>query len=218
MNRREALSRVSILLGGAIVGADFFLAGCKAHDTTASLFSKADIGLLDEIAETIIPATPDSGGGKAARIGEFMKNIISDCYTVEQQKTFTDGLVQLKSACHARYKKEFSQLPDPEKAVFLTDLYREAKDYVNTDAYKKAKEAFDQQQHDWARAEAAKQNFGAGYLKKQYPPHYFTMMRQLTLWGYFSSQEGMTKALRYMDTPGHYDGAYPYKKGDKAWA
>ncbi|WP_394803568.1 gluconate 2-dehydrogenase subunit 3 family protein [Niabella hibiscisoli] len=44
------------------------------------------------------------------------------------------------------------------------------------------------------------------------------MMRQLTLWGYFSSKEGMTKALRYVETPGRYDGAYPYKKGDKAWA
>jgi hypothetical protein len=28
----------------------------------------------------------------------------------------------------------------------------------------------------------------------------------------------MTKALRYIETPGKFDGAYPYKKGDKAWA
>ena len=29
MNRRDALARVSLLLGGSIVGAEFFLAGCN---------------------------------------------------------------------------------------------------------------------------------------------------------------------------------------------
>jgi hypothetical protein len=44
------------------------------------------------------------------------------------------------------------------------------------------------------------------------------MMKQLTLFGFFTSKEGATQALRYIAVPGHYDGAYPYKKGDKAWA
>ena len=33
-----------------------------------------------------------------------------------------------------------------------------------------------------------------------------------------SSKEGATQALRYLPIPGKYDGSYPYKKGDKAWA
>jgi hypothetical protein len=44
------------------------------------------------------------------------------------------------------------------------------------------------------------------------------MMKQLTLWGYFSSEIGMKQALRFLPIPGRYDGALPYKKGDKAWA
>jgi hypothetical protein len=44
------------------------------------------------------------------------------------------------------------------------------------------------------------------------------MLKQLTIWGYFTSEPGATKALRYIETPGHYDGDVPYKKGDKAWA
>jgi len=44
------------------------------------------------------------------------------------------------------------------------------------------------------------------------------MMKELTIWGYFSSEPGATKALRYIAVPGHYDGCIPYKKGDKAWA
>ncbi|MES1161116.1 MAG: gluconate 2-dehydrogenase subunit 3 family protein, partial [Bacteroidota bacterium] len=32
MNRREAISRVSLLLGGTILGAEAFLAGCSQPD------------------------------------------------------------------------------------------------------------------------------------------------------------------------------------------
>ena len=218
MNRREALSAVSILVGGVVIGSDFFLSGCKPSGKNDATFSATDIDLLNEIAETIIPTTADSGGGKAAKVGEFMKAIVSDCYTDGQQKAFVEGITKLKDACQSKYKKDFASLSETDKATFLTALYNEAKEYVQTDAYKKAKETFDKRQDDWAKAEAAKHNFAAGYLKDQYPPHYFSMMRQLTLWGYFSSEVGMTKALRYIEVPGHYDGAYPYKKGDKAWA
>lgn len=57
-------------------------------------------------------------------------------------------------------------------------------------------------------------------LKKgeQEANHYFTMMKQLTLFGYFTSEAGCTKALRYSAVPGRYDGSFPYKKGDKLWA
>ena len=50
------------------------------------------------------------------------------------------------------------------------------------------------------------------------PPHYFRMMKELTMLGYFTSEIGMTKAQRYAETPGKYDPCVPYKPGDKAWA
>ena len=47
--------------------------------------------------------------------------------------------------------------------------------------------------------------------------HFFTMMKQLTIWGYFTSEPGATKALRYNPVPGRYDGCIEYKPGDRAW-
>jgi len=49
-------------------------------------------------------------------------------------------------------------------------------------------------------------------------PHYFTLIKQLTLWGYFTSEPGCTQALRYIQTPRHYSGCTPYQQGEKAWA
>lgn len=48
--------------------------------------------------------------------------------------------------------------------------------------------------------------------------HYYTMIKELTVFGYFTSEPGATRALRYTQTPGYYQGEVAYKKGDKAWA
>lgn len=52
---------------------------------------------------------------------------------------------------------------------------------------------------------------------KESVPHYFTMMKQLTLFGFFTSKPGATKVLRYMPVPGKYEGCVPYKAGETSW-
>ncbi len=50
------------------------------------------------------------------------------------------------------------------------------------------------------------------------PPHYFTMVKQLTLFGFFTSEVGGTQVQRHVAIPGRFDGCMPYKPGDRAWA
>jgi len=47
---------------------------------------------------------------------------------------------------------------------------------------------------------------------------WFRIVKKLSLIGYFTSQEGMTKALNYVKVPGDYKGCIPYKQGEKALA
>jgi hypothetical protein len=49
-------------------------------------------------------------------------------------------------------------------------------------------------------------------------PHYFRMIKELTLLGYFTSEIGYTQAMRYAETPGRWEPSIPYAAGDKAWA
>ena len=49
------------------------------------------------------------------------------------------------------------------------------------------------------------------------PAHWFHLMRELSLRAYFSSETGMTKALRYVRVPGHFTGCLPLEKGQPAW-
>lgn len=190
MNRREALSSVALLLGGTIIGAEAFLSGCTTSDKKIGegglSFSPDDISFLDEVGETIIPAT-STPGAKEAKIGEFMKTIVTDCYEPKDQQIFLDGMKKLDAASKTKNGKSFLESTPEQRHNLLVDLDKEQKDYMSK-------------------------------KKPEEPAHYFRMMKELTLWGFFTSEPGATKVLRYIAVPGRYDGCVPYKKGDKAWA
>ncbi len=100
MNRRDALSRVALILGGTVVGASYFLEGCKPADKKGGEginFTNDDIAYLDEIAETIIPQT-NTPGAKAAKVGAFMTVMVRDSYDERDQKTFREGMNKLNDA------------------------------------------------------------------------------------------------------------------------
>ena len=50
------------------------------------------------------------------------------------------------------------------------------------------------------------------------PAHYFRMMKELALLGYFTSEIGYTKVMRYRESPGRFDPCAPHAPGDKIWA
>jgi hypothetical protein len=186
MERRELLKMIAAITGGVFIGGEL-LTGCKTSPSVGgATFSEGDTAFLDEVAETILPATK-TPGAKAAKVGEFMVVMVNDTYEDKDQKIFHAGIGKLDEASKKANGKSFLDASAEQRTSLLTALDKEAKEY------QKAKKADD-------------------------PNHYFTMMKQLTLFGFFTSKEGATQALRYIAVPGKYDGAFPYKKGDKAWA
>jgi hypothetical protein len=205
MERRELLKLVAVLTGGAVIGGEVFLTGCKTGAKADAGFTAANISLLDEIGETIIPTT-NTPGAKAAKVGEFMKVMVNDCYTADEQAVFTKGLSSVNDACEKMHKKSFMDCTPQQRHDFLMNLEKEAKEH------NKSLEEKDKQK----REELFKQMKMYDFVAE--PKHYYTMMKQLTLMGYFTSEIGAKQALRHLPVPGKYDGNVPYKKGDKAWA
>ena len=186
MERRELIKMIAAITGGAFIGGGM-LTGCKSEpEIGGAVFTAADTTFLDEVAETILPATK-TPGAKAAKVGELMKVMVNDTYEPKDQEIFHKGIVTLNEASKKTNSKSFMDAAPEQRTALLTALDAEAK------AYQKSK-------------------------KPEEPAHYFTMMKQLTLLGFFTSKEGATQALRYIAVPGKYVGDYPYKKGDKAWA
>jgi hypothetical protein len=209
MDRRELIKQIALLTGGIVIGSEVFLTGCKSGGSTEIGFTPANISLLDEVGETILPATSTSPGAKAAKIGEFMKTIVTDCYEEKEQTIFNEGIGKLEQACKKATGKSFMECSAEERTKFLIELDTEAK------AHQKKKTDFDNAEVEIQKREKAQ---GVKYEKKKMDAHYFTMMKQLTVWGYFTSKEGLTKALRFNPVPGKYEGCVDYKKGDKLQA
>lgn len=226
MDRRELLKTIAILTGTAVIGGELFLSGCKTKDdfkdvnpintnTSTGLpkvLTAAQVALLNEIGETIIPTTVDSPGAKAAMVGELINTIVTDCYLPAHQKVFIDGLKAIEGQCMATYKKSFAECTAQQKKDLLVMLEKEAKPFnekINKEDESKRK----------LLDESNNQSIYSKHI--DFVPsarHYYTMMKQLTLLGYFTSEVGMTKARRHVAVPGKYDGALAYTKGDKAWA
>ena len=211
MDRRELLKMIAVLTGGVVIGGEVFLTGCKAGGKADVGFTASNIALLDEVAETIIPATA-TPGAKAAMVGEFMKVMVTDCYTEAQQAAFTNGIASLEEACKKANSKSFMDCTPVQRHDFLVSLEKEAKEFnTKRDEADKPKREANDKANSTLPWKDHKEFEGA-------PSHYYTMMKQLTLLGFFTSKTGMTETLRHIAVPGKFDGAMPYAKGDKAWA
>lgn len=207
MTRREAVQRVAALLGGvALVGGDrLFAAVFEPAALDAALaqgsgaFSAADVALLDEIAETILPAT-STPGAKAAKVGAFMALMVTATYDPPAQQVFEQGLRQVDEACRAAHGVSFMQAGAAQRLSLMEALDREQHAVMEDRAPKRR-----------LRAPAAAPG-PAG------PAHYFRMMKELALLGYFTSEVGYTQAMRYAESPGRFDPDVPHAPGDKIWA
>src|SRR5688572_763462 len=207
MDRRELLKMVAAATGGVVIGGEFFLAGCKNPEAGPSKeFTADDIAFFDEVAETIFPKT-STPGAKEAKVGQFMTIMVNDCYTEENQNAFRDGQAAINAACKKMHGHDFMKASPEERKTLLVSLDPEIKDHQA-----KRKEFINEQDDLEKKAQA---NGDTNFKRKTMPDHYFTMMKQLTILGYFTSKEGRMGATNYQPVPGKYQGDVPYKKGDR---
>lgn len=181
MDRRTALKNIALALGGTFVGAEVLLTGCGPIGDSKYRLSETHIQLLDEVGETIIPATK-TPGAKAIGIGAFMEMMVRDTYGPEDQQMFSEGIRRIDSNAQAEFGKAFIQLDDNQRKRYITKLDNEMKAHKGEKA------------------------------------HFFRMIKELTVLGYFTSEPGATEQLRYLETPAKYDACMPYKTGDRVWA
>jgi hypothetical protein len=193
MNRRDAVRRAAFLLGGAIT---FNSLGAFAEGVMPAPGLSFDVkslnaqeDLVAEIADTIIPDRKDVPGAKAAGMGPFIVMMIQDCYTSDMQEHFANGLKKIEEVSQSQFKKSFKSLTLKERESIFKMF----------------------------KAEAQKKN-SSSQSGAVAPPHFFQLMCELTYLGYYTSEIGATKALRYVHIPGRYESCIPLEPGQKAWA
>jgi hypothetical protein len=237
IDRREAVRRVVAMLGGlTLVGGSSLMAACErarpgGPRAAIGQFTVEDIDLLDEIADTILPETK-TPGAKAANTGAFMALMVTDTYKPDDAQVFRDGMRTLDALCFQTNKASFVAAKPEQRLALLEQIDREAKSYMDlrsaarnsrqaADSAAKSRDPNAGDQHlpdQRQQASVATESNPAPAITADPPAHYFRMMKELAMLGYFTSEIGCTQALRYVEMPARFDPCVDYKPGDRAWA
>jgi gluconate 2-dehydrogenase gamma chain len=201
MNRREFLQCAAILVNGlAISQAGFALSQEQKHFISRSdyiaepsaYFSESQKQLIAAMAETIIPRT-DTPGAIDAGVPRFIELMVSDWMTDQERELFMSGLKEMKSAIPAEHGKPFDQLSPGLQLSILEHMEDAASD------------------SDWYSLA----NGPRGYISDA---PFFCHLKELTIWGFFTSEVGSTQVLRSNPMPMTFDGDVKLSPDDSTWA
>ncbi|RZK49881.1 MAG: gluconate 2-dehydrogenase subunit 3 family protein [Pedobacter sp.] len=214
MDRRQAVKNMAIFIGGALSASTLsvFLDGCTpAEKKPEGLFTASQIDLLNELAETILPATAKSPGAKAAQVGPFMAMMLEDCFPEEVQKVFLAGLEDLEKRSEAKFKSSFISLSPADRTQLLEEV-REA-----TIAQQKADGEADKAKAANEPDTSPKQPVKPAAIKDERTAraYFFSTARDLTILGFFTSEIGQTQAYEFIELPGKYEGCVDLKPGQR---
>ncbi len=123
MNRRDAVQRISLLMGGVALSGPVVsgILGEKTNFGDNVYATPQQEKLLAELADVIIPTT-DTPGAKAAGAEQFIIRVIRDCHPMEEQKAFYASLDQFEKDSKAAFGKSFVALSNDQKVSMVRKL------------------------------------------------------------------------------------------------
>lgn len=193
MNRREAIERTAVILGYAVSAPAIMgvLKGCKPTpelNYQPKFFTVDQAATVGEVAEIIIPQT-DTLGAKGVGVPAFIDIMLKDVYDDKAKERFMKGLQQFEEGAVKDMGSAFMDLDAAKQSAYVKKV------------------------HDAAVAEAKNAK------PDQRPERPFILMvKELTMLGYFTSEEGATKVLQYNPVPGAYHGCVPLAEIGRTWA
>ena len=199
MNRREAISRIALLVGGTLSAPTLFAmesAGkVKTRSALEAAFSltEAQRAIVAEVAEHIIPKTT-TPGAKDAGVPAFIVMMLNDCYKSPEQTSFLEGVADLE-------KKNFISLSKEEQIAALKQVEMDTKELMKSYEVKQVK----------VGDNVDKENLEG---KKGVP--FWRLMKELTLLGYYTSEPGIKASFVYEPIPGKFE-ATKLEPGQKAF-
>ena len=194
ITRREAILRVSSMLGGvALVGQSAMLAGDAAQPAEES-----------ESA----PSNTLFSQNEIELLDEVAETILPETSTPGARAAGVGPFIAMM-VTDTYYEKDQQIFRDGLKSLQDQCLRSYGAHFQNVTAAERLTlvERLDAEQHHYMQTREG-----------EMPAHYFRMLKELTLLGYFTSEIGYTQAMRYAETPGRFELCTPYTPGEKSWA
>lgn len=201
MNRRDAIKKVAILLGGTL-SAPTLMAMSRweqpfVQNTEGVLFSLTELQkqIVAEVAEMIIPKT-STAGAKDAGVPAFIEMMLKDCYYEPEHISFMKGVISLEQS-------KFLDMDAAKRTAMLTKVEAETKQIMKEREVKQTKMG-DNDDKEIMKAQAQGLPF-------------WRLMKELTLLGYFTSEVGIKASFEYVQIPSKVENI-KLKPNQKAYA
>jgi len=186
MKRRDAIKSVALMLGGAFSAPTLLAMGRweKGEISESSLFAFSltdnQKRIVAEVAEIIIPRTATPGAIDAG-VPAFIVMMLQDCYKTPEHKSFAEGLDELE-------KKQFLTMNNVQKTELIKQVEKDSVEQMKVYQVQQTKMGDNED-----REQMAVQAKGLPYWR---------LMKELTLLGYFTSEEGIKSSFDYVPIPG----------------
>lgn len=191
MNRRDALR---MLTAGAVLPAltpELFAFYQQAHpggSYSLRTLNPHQNGTVVAMIDQIIPAT-DTPGAKAAHVNEFMDIILTEWANDEERRRFLEGLDDVDKQSNALFGKPFAAASPAQQLVLLRSMDEAADVARSLQREKKGPPFWEPDGRD-----------------TQMQGDFFTVFKNMTVHGYYTSQIGFTQELELKIIPGAQHG------------
>ncbi len=199
LKRREAVSRIAMLVGGVFSAPTLFAMEAKNAGVIAEAgtFSLTDLqrNIVAAVAEHIIPKTTTPGAIDAG-VPAFIEMMLNDCYKKPEHVSFKKGVDNLAKA-------KFLDQTNEAQVAMLTLLEADTNELMKSYSARKVKVG-DNVDKDILE--------GAGGVP------FWRVMKELTLLGYYTSEKGIQASFVYEPVPGRFEVISDMKPDQKSFA
>lgn len=187
MNRREALSSLVILMGSAVSSQTLHAIEnicTPSANLIVGSFSLTEMQrkIVAEVAEHIIPKTA-TPGAKDTGTPAFIEMMMKDCYKKPEQESFLEGVMALE-------KSNFLNKNAQEQIAALQQLEKETMEEMSRANVKQVKVG---------------DNVDKEVMEKKKGIPFWRLVKELTLLGFYTSEQGMASSLIYEPSPGKFE-------------
>lgn len=201
MNRREFLQCAAILVSGASASQlgfalneeqQVYLANAPDYNKgKVNYLTAAQRKIIAAMAEVIIPRT-DTPGAIDAGVPNFIELMASDWFNEQESAIFSAGIKAMEEQVPSVFGKPFDQLDLAKQLQVMEELEDQASD------------------SPW---------YEFGNVQREFisDAPFICQVKELTIWGFFTSEVGSTQVLRYDPMPMEFDGNTPLDPQESTW-
>ncbi|MEZ5573190.1 MAG: gluconate 2-dehydrogenase subunit 3 family protein [Halioglobus sp.] len=202
MNRREFLQCAAILISGASASQlgfsltqeqQGFLANAPNYNTNqVDYFTPEQRKIVAAMSEVVIPRT-DTPGAIDAGVPNYIELMVAHWLNAQERAIFEAGLKDIETRIPQEYGSSFDLLSEQQQLAIMEALEEDASD------------------SSWYDLENIMREFVSD-------APFICQLKELTVWGFFTSEAGGSQVLRYNPMPMFFDGDLPLARDESSWS